>query len=170
MIFIFKRKFLIKLKFKATCENPTAVQARATDNGSFEYTHIDNDLGFYCLNSEQAFGGLCANFEVRFCCPQMQVGDCNKKDWEWTAWLDRDDPDGTGDWENLHSYEPNQACQNPSAVKVNDKLVSSTGHTGGSSDAVTHLDLSGFYCLNDEQTNGRDPIFFLIFFYFSSIF
>ena len=92
-----------------TCDSPTEVQARATDDGSTEYTHIDPAMGFYCLNAEQSFGGLCANFEVRFCCPTMQVGECNKKGWEWTSWLDRDDPDGTGDWENLHAYEPNQA-------------------------------------------------------------
>lgn len=116
-------------------------------------THIDNDLGFYCLNSEQAFGGLCADFEVRYCCPVMQVGECNKKGWEWTAWLDRDQPDGTGDWENLHAFEPNQACQNPSAVRAKD-LWTYTSAVGQSSDMVTHLDLTGFYCINDEQTNG----------------
>ena len=135
---------------ESTCENPTAVQARPTDDGSTAFTHIDNDMGFYCINAEQAFGGLCANFEVRFCCPMMQVGECNKKGWEWTEWLDRDDPTGTGDWENLHSYEPNEACQSPSAVRAMDLLVG----TSGNSDSVTHLDLSGFYCLNDEQDNG----------------
>ena len=132
------------------CNNPIAVEAMATDSGSTEFTHIDTNLGFYCLNSEQSYGSKCADFNVRYCCPKMQVGECDIKGYEWTPWLDRDDPDGTGDWENLHAYEPNQACQNPIAVKAMDNLVG----VSGNSDAVTHLDLSGFYCLNDEQPSG----------------
>ena len=134
------------------CNNPMAVEAQPTNLGSTEYTHIDTSMGFYCLNEEQSYGGLCANFEVRYCCPKMQLGECDTKGYEWTGWLDRDDPVGTGDWENLHAYEPNQACAAPVAVRAMDNLVG----TSGNSDAVTHLDLSGFYCINDEQTNGLD--------------
>ena len=61
------------------CANPIAVQANPTDSGSTDYTHIDVEMGFYCINEEQGFGGLCADFEVRFCCPKTQVGECNKK-------------------------------------------------------------------------------------------
>ena len=132
------------------CRDPIAIQANPIDSGSTFYTHIDTEVGFYCLNEEQPFGQICADFEVRFCCAKTQVGECNKKGYEWTAWLDRDDPEGTGDWENLHAFEPNQACAKPIAVKAMDNLKG----VSGNSDAVTHIDLSGFYCLNDEQPNG----------------
>ena len=131
------------------CANPIAVQANPKDSGSTAMTHIDIDMGFYCLNEEQPIGTLCADFEVRYCCPKMQLNECDQKGWEWTPWLDRDDPDGTGDWENLHAFEPNQACLNPTAVRAMDLLPGIKN-----SDQVTHLDLSGFYCFNDEQSNG----------------
>ena len=91
-----------------TCETPIAIEARPTDLGSTETTHIDIDIGFYCINSEQSSEQICAEFEVRYCCPKTQVGTCNLKGWEWTPWLDRDDSDGVGDIELLHAFEPNQ--------------------------------------------------------------
>ena len=60
------------------------------------------------------------------------------KGFKWFPWLDRDDPDGTGDWENLHAFEPNQACASPTAVRAIDNLVGTAGNT----DQITHLDLS----------------------------
>ena len=130
------------------CDSPIAVQANNVDGGSQDQTHIDLTLGFYCLNSEQT-NGQCADFEVRYCCPKYQVGECNKKGYEWTAWLDRDDPVGQGDWENLDAFEPGQACASPIAAKASD--LSGKGF----SDQITHLSLSGFKCFNDEQTNGH---------------
>ena len=37
-------------------------------------------------------------------------------------------------------------------MKAKDLQTYTTG--AGTSDSVTHLDLSGFYCINDEQPNG----------------
>ena len=133
----------------SVCPNPIAIEANNVDGGSQDQTHIDLNLGFYCLNSEQN-DGQCADFEVRYCCPKMQVGECNTKGYEWTAWLDRDDPVGQGDWENLDAFEPGQACANPIAAKAQD--LSGAGY----SDQITHLSLDGFKCFNHEQTNGFD--------------
>ena len=134
---------------KQVCENPVAVQANPITDGSTAMTHIDTDMGFYCINEEQPYGQICADFEVRYCCPKLQYKECDQKGYEWTPWLDRDDPDGTGDWENLHAFEPNEACLSPVAVKAMDLLPGTTN-----SNQVTHIDLTGFYCFNDEQTNG----------------
>ena len=69
--------------------------------------------------------------------------------YEWTDWLDRDDPSDSGDFELLDAFEPYEACRNPLAIKVQD-----IGPDG--SFYKTHLDLqSGFYCLNEEQENGK---------------
>jgi hypothetical protein len=36
----------------------------------------------------------------------------------WTAWLNRDDPSGSGDWETLSSFvQAGQSCTNPSAIE-----------------------------------------------------
>ena len=44
--------------------------------------------------------------EVEICC-----------NLNWGPWLDRDNPSGDGDWENIPNFLPlNQACANPLAV------------------------------------------------------
>ena len=63
-------------------------------------THISTEKGFWCINDEQSVG-LCADFEVRFCCPKYQHGSCNEEGWDWTQWVNGDTPDGTGDWEMI---------------------------------------------------------------------
>ena len=110
----------------AVCRAPIAIQAANVNAGSSDVTHIDLDIGFYCVNGEQD-NGQCADFEVRYCCPKTQVGSCSTKGYEWTSWLSRDTAAGSGDWEMLHSFEPNQACSNPIGAKVTD-----IGGDGGS--------------------------------------
>ena len=90
----------------AVCPSPLGIEAQALDGGSQDYFHIDLDLGFYCVNGEQEFGNVCADFQVRYCCPKWQVGECETKGHEWTEWLDRDDPEGTGDFELFASFHP----------------------------------------------------------------
>ena len=58
--------------------------------GTGDIVHITSD-GMYCkwTTGEQP-DNTCLDYEVRFCCT----------DFEWTKWLDRDDPSiGTGDYE-----------------------------------------------------------------------
>ena len=109
-------------------------------------THIDEKIGFWCVNDEQS-NGQCADLAVRFCCPQFEEGDCNRGGYEWTTWLDRDDPTNNGDYELLHEYSSDEACENPIALQAQ-------ARTSGSSE-VTHVDLEwGFWCSNDEQLEG----------------
>ena len=142
-----------------TCPTPIAIEAQPLDDGSTQTTHIDIDIGFYCINEEQANNELCAEFEVRYCCPKTQIGTCNQKGWEWTPWLDRDDPDGVGDLELIHAFEPNEVCMYPMGVKVKDIQA---GERVGSL-AVTHIDYNGFTCYNEEQS-GADCTDFAVSF------
>ena len=72
------------------------------------------------------------------------------KGWDWTPWLDRDDPDGVGDIELLHAFEPNQVCAKPTGVKVTDLKA---GEAYGSLEH-THISLDGFACYNEENAAG----------------
>lgn len=131
----------------STCANPTAIKATPLDDGAMDVYHLHLDFGFYCLNSEQNDGNVCADFEVQYCCPKYQIGHCNLKGYDWTDWLNNDIPADSGDWELLASLNPNQACSHPTGVKVKDVGI-------GGSVNPTHLSLRGFYCLNEEQPAG----------------
>ena len=82
-------KFYFKFEISArtsirmgqTCENPIAIEAQpiANNTGSTQTTHIDIDIGFYCINEEQANNELCGEFEVRYCCPRTSFGSCDQK-------------------------------------------------------------------------------------------
>ena len=99
---------------RQVCSNPTGVQAFPLDGGSTEVTHIDTNLGFWCVNQEQSTG-QCADFSVRFCCPQFSEGHCEHEGYEWTNWLDRDDPTGDGDYEHRADYAAQDVCETPLA-------------------------------------------------------
>ena len=133
------------------CSNPTGIQAAPISGGSTVVTHIDADKGFWCINQEQGASGPCADFEVRYCCPTEVAGsdpDCSADGYEWTDYLDRDDPTEDGDFESLADYPAGSVCDSPTAIDVKTRTSGST--------AVTHLDLAyGFYCANDEQPNGE---------------
>ena len=60
------------------CANPTAVQAqvKAGSTGSTAVTHLDHSEGFWCINDEQPKDEPCADFEVRFCCPEEYTDPC----------------------------------------------------------------------------------------------
>ncbi|MFL0804840.1 MAG: hypothetical protein K6L81_14080 [Agarilytica sp.] len=36
----------------------------------------------------------------------------------WTAWLDRDNPSGSGDYERLSQFEENDVCAHPIAIEA----------------------------------------------------
>ncbi len=92
-----------------------AVLYRKSDGKSPEetgvaFTAYDTDRGFICENAKQESGN-CDDYEVRFCCA---VARC-----EWTRWLDRDDPGGTGDWEHLEGLRKDLgACSKPADIQA----------------------------------------------------
>ena len=131
----------------SVCQNPKAIRVEPISDGSTEFFHIDIEKGFYCVNDEQS-DGSCADFQVQYCCPSTQVGHCDTKGYEWTSWLSDDTPDGTGDWEILSRFEPNQACSNPTGARIADI------GSGGNMDKL-HLTLDGVFCINNEQSSGK---------------
>jgi hypothetical protein len=65
MNLLFKMIFLrTSYAERTVCGNPIGVQAYPTGSGSTEVTHIDENLGFWCVNEEQT-SGECADFAAR---------------------------------------------------------------------------------------------------------
>ena len=121
------------------------MEAQPRTSGSTEITHLHLTSGFWCNNDEQTHGN-CADFEVRFCCPNAKELKCSKDGYEWTVWLDSDDPVDSGDWENKDSFPAYVVCSNPTAIEAQVK----SGSSGSTS--VTHFNNNqGFWCINDEQ-------------------
>ena len=87
--------------------------------------------------------------QVRFCCPKKKDSNvCDTDGYEWTVWLDRDDPDDSGDWENREGFQwiGSVVCGEPLALEAS-VVSGSFGST-----EVTHFDTNlGFFCINDEQ-------------------
>ena len=133
------------------CSHPIGVQAVPLDDGSTHTTHINGTLGFWCINMEQpgyfSQGVMCADFAVRFCCPEYTESSCDDEGFEWTQWLDRDDPTEEGDYETRLDFPAGDVCDNPIALD-------SRPRTSGSTE-VTHNHLyHGFWCNNEEQSEG----------------
>ncbi|XP_065840671.1 uncharacterized protein [Oscarella lobularis] len=108
------------------CKQPDAVRCRTVQ------THIDAKLtgrkltcspsvGFFCVNSDQDWGKTCLDYEVKFLCPCDYVDAPTKPPFDlrlgcWTAWLDRDGPGGTGDYEQRNLFS-RPICDRPGAVQ-----------------------------------------------------
>ncbi|XP_028253573.1 cartilage intermediate layer protein 2-like [Parambassis ranga] len=77
--------------------------------------------------------------------PQMNAG-C------WTQWFDRDNPSGTGDWEDLNHLRienPGKIC--PSPIDIEAKTLS--GLSAAAAGDVIHKSdtTTGFVCRNQDQ-------------------
>ncbi|XP_051735886.1 uncharacterized protein si:dkey-205h13.2 isoform X4 [Ctenopharyngodon idella] len=96
--------------------------------------------GLSCANQG---GGICADYKVRFTCPETWCSKCR------TPWFDRDNPGGLGDYETLSltlvAY-PLQVCDQPIAIEVTTTSGTPVLPTGSS---ITVYDpLQGFVCVN----------------------
>ena len=66
------------------CSNPVALKAATVWGNPFnEITHIDLELGFWCLSEENNDIG-CEDYKISWCCPELH--------------------DGEQSWKNLNSY------------------------------------------------------------------
>ncbi|XP_038629499.1 uncharacterized protein si:dkey-205h13.2 isoform X1 [Scyliorhinus canicula] len=126
------------------CEVETISGVPISNSGDI-VSECSISTGFSCVNAEQK-DQSCQDYRIRFTCPHSF---CTKR----TPWFDRDDPSGTGDFEdleNLRKEYPTQICSNPIGCEVetvSGQLPSSTG------DIVTECStLTGFVCMNEEQT------------------
>jgi hypothetical protein len=130
------------------CSNPTRIEARrksdrreAAQTGE-TFLHYNPRNGFVCLNRDQS-DKWCFDYEVRFLCP-YEV---------WTDWLNRDNPNGSGDWEHRNGFG-NRVCSNPTRIEARRKSdrreAAQTGET-----FLRYDPRNGFVCLNSDQSDKR---------------
>lgn len=97
------------------CTTPIAIAAR-TSVGRVDYRDtgerlsVSADLGLVCRNAEQP-DGACLDYQVAFLCPSASA--------HWSAWLNRDDAGGAGDFETLVDFDPTSVgCSQPLAIEA----------------------------------------------------
>lgn len=69
----------------------------------------------------------------------------------WTHWLDRDNPSGSGDFEDLKSFPPGAVCKKPTAIKC--QALDGISHIAAE-EVVTCTPAAGFACVNGDQPDG----------------
>ncbi len=69
----------------------------------------------------------------------------------WTAWLNRDIPDGNGDYETLADFNPDEVCPNPIAIECQTLNGVDWTQTG---EVYTCNPSVGGYCVNSNQPDG----------------
>ncbi|MEQ2264654.1 hypothetical protein XENORESO_015422, partial [Xenotaenia resolanae] len=76
--------------------------------------------------------------------------------YEWTTWFNVDHPGGRGDYEQLNAirfYYRTRVCETPRAVEARTTEWVPARETG----EMVHADPTvGFWCLNEEQSPGRN--------------
>ncbi|XP_034383961.1 uncharacterized protein LOC117727655 isoform X2 [Cyclopterus lumpus] len=138
------------------CPKPAAIQAQTLTGlsvaavGDVIYRR-DTTTGFVCRNQDQ-HNKKCNDYRVRFSCPPSY---CDK-DVCWTKWYDRDNPSGTGDWEDLsdlHKENPGKICPKPAAIQAQTLTGLSVAAAG---DVIYRSDTTtGFVCRNQDQHNKK---------------
>uniref|UniRef100_A0A8C2DRQ6 WxxW domain-containing protein n=1 Tax=Cyprinus carpio TaxID=7962 RepID=A0A8C2DRQ6_CYPCA len=128
------------------CPNPIGIQAQTVSGISISAS------GFFCKYVKP---GFCADYKVRFTCPDEW---CSKDFTQLvcrTPWLDQDDPSGVGDYETLSLLlirYPLQVCPKPIAIEVT--TISGTPALPPGNIFVVYNTVSGFACVNAGQTGG----------------
>ncbi|XP_035697514.1 cartilage intermediate layer protein 2-like [Branchiostoma floridae] len=73
----------------------------------------------------------------------------------WTAWFDRDNPSGTGDWEtltDLRSESPGQICSTPTRIQA--RVISTGQDAALTGEQFAFYDTTkGFVCKNNDQSD-----------------
>ena len=90
---------------KPICPKPVGMECQtlsgipATSTGEIVHQNLGApSVGCYCVNAEQPDGVCNHDYRVRFlCCQDCPYGQSSY----WTAWFDRDNPGGVGDYETL---------------------------------------------------------------------
>ncbi|XP_078681206.1 uncharacterized protein LOC144916087 isoform X3 [Branchiostoma floridae x Branchiostoma belcheri] len=135
------------------CLTPTDIQVRVISTGQDAFltgetfAFYDVTTGFVCIEDEQD-DDTCLDYEVRFCCPPCTV---------WTAWYDRDNPGGTGDWEtltDLRDENPGQICPTPTEIEA--RVIATGQEAYDTGESFLYYDTTnGFACQNNKQKDDR---------------
>ena len=48
----------------------------------------------------------------------MMTSECSEDGYDWTNWINQDDPSMSGDWETVASYSDGDVCDRPIAVEA----------------------------------------------------
>ena len=72
--------------FKVAIDNGDSAQGLSVSstNETVEYVHSGATMGIKCANNDQADGGSCSDYKIKFCCPLVSV--CHWS--EWSDWSD----------------------------------------------------------------------------------
>ncbi|CAK8673069.1 unnamed protein product [Clavelina lepadiformis] len=139
------------------CFRPIAIDARIVGgrryDPHFPRITVNKDIGFQCNSSKEL---PCADYEVRFCCPERRLPKCPTGR-RWTSWYDISDPTGRGDDELLEIMRRrhrNQICYSPSVIDA--KLVNSSLRYDHTLPNVAVSPSTGLRCTNKEGPRCRD--------------
>lgn len=69
----------------------------------------------------------------------------------WTGWLDRDNPSGVGDYEDINSFGPENICYGESPIKVDCRRKSDLISWNQTGQVVHNTLANGCWCKNEEQ-------------------
>uniref|UniRef100_A0A3B3BJF0 WxxW domain-containing protein n=1 Tax=Oryzias melastigma TaxID=30732 RepID=A0A3B3BJF0_ORYME len=138
------------------CPNPIDIEATTLSGTPADQTgevffKYDTTSGFVCRNEDQN-GGMCKDYRVRFSCPSSY---CTEKVC-WTEWFDRDNPSGTGDWEDLSDLRkenPGKICETPQYIEAQTTGLFSTSAPFTGQKFYMFNPTKGFVCRNNDQNS-----------------
>jgi len=104
--------------------------------------------GVLCLNSEQASGRTCVNYQTSYLCP----------DDKWTDetlgfWFDTDTPSTSGDHEQRTRVAG--LCANPTGIKLRFQQGANYIVVHGPTDRLAQFNKQGVACNNRDQVDGK---------------
>jgi hypothetical protein len=134
---------------KSICASPLTAQCRRISDQkdwkeTGEVVSCSPNLGAVCENAKQA-DGACDDYEVRFACASEGA---------YSAWIDRDDPSGTGDGEALSILResPFGVCDQPIGAECRRKSDGKDWTLLG--EKVSCTASGGSICTNNQQPDG----------------
>ena len=137
------------------CAEPVGIEARIKGTTNVfkpvsaslpeVFSHFTADRGLACRNSDQT-DGYCNDYEVRFLCPANGS--------TYTSWLDRDNPSGSGDYENRSLFPAASVCAAPSGARARIKGTA-TIYTPMDTrpEVLSYSQQHGLSCANSNQTD-----------------
>ncbi|XP_072305241.1 uncharacterized protein [Eucyclogobius newberryi] len=143
------------------CSKPVDIEARTlsglTPAAAGDVVQMNKDTGFVCKDTDQK-DKKCSDYRVRFSCYSPFCAEECTVEVCWSDWFDRDNPGGTGDWENLSLLQkqyPGKICKKPEYIEV----VTVSGNvpaTATGQDFLIFNPTEGFVCKNKPGQYCKD--------------
>lgn len=110
--------------------------------------------GLLCLDSEQAPGESCRNYETSYLCTE-EPDEFETNVEYWTPWFNGDSPTDGVDNELRRLNEVRLVCDNPIAIKARFFLDVTPIEVIGPSDRLARISPYGLVCNNTDQVDGQ---------------